>query len=94
MTTIPICEHTYHFDCLEKWLKDKGECPICRRLVRKCMVEHFHGVFEVREDRDSNDGAENNNNNDNHGGDGLIELNIQQEGDNNNFTPFLNQNNV
>jgi len=25
------CEHAFHNECLEKWLKGKFECPVCRK---------------------------------------------------------------
>lgn len=29
------CEHYFHKECLDKWLKDKADCPMCRYLLRK-----------------------------------------------------------
>lgn len=29
------CNHTYHKDCLDKWLKMKAVCPICNLNIRK-----------------------------------------------------------
>lgn len=28
---LPECCHTFHKKCIDKWLKQKGECPICRK---------------------------------------------------------------
>jgi len=28
---LPECKHTFHKRCIDKWLKQKGECPICRK---------------------------------------------------------------
>jgi len=25
------CEHAFHKDCIEKWLKDNNKCPCCRK---------------------------------------------------------------
>jgi len=25
------CGHTYHEDCITKWMQQKAECPLCRR---------------------------------------------------------------
>lgn len=39
------CEHMFHYDCLEKWLMRKNNCPVCRRdllfndNVHKCDEE-------------------------------------------------------
>ncbi|MFS7895949.1 putative transcription factor C2H2 family [Helianthus anomalus] len=37
------CEHRYHLGCLEKWLQQRNNCPICRAKVfpflsKICMV--------------------------------------------------------
>ena len=34
---IKDCEHLYHFDCLNEWVKRKQECPTCRQKI-KCNV--------------------------------------------------------
>jgi hypothetical protein len=30
---LPGCQHAYHGGCVGKWLKVRGDCPVCRRLV-------------------------------------------------------------
>jgi hypothetical protein len=30
---IPACNHCFHKKCIDKWLKKKGNCPICRTLL-------------------------------------------------------------
>ncbi|XP_019252884.1 PREDICTED: RING-H2 finger protein ATL20-like [Nicotiana attenuata] len=27
---IPLCEHSFHADCVDEWLKIKATCPVCR----------------------------------------------------------------
>lgn len=48
-TTLPGCAHNFHFDCIEKWIKISYSCPVCRGQIRKGMIEHFHGPFEIVE---------------------------------------------
>lgn len=33
MGTLPSCEHYFHYDCLEKWLRWKEVCPLCRNEI-------------------------------------------------------------
>ena len=28
---IPSCKHYFHKKCIDKWLKKKSTCPICRK---------------------------------------------------------------
>lgn len=30
---LPGCQHTYHRQCVTKWLRIRGDCPVCRQLV-------------------------------------------------------------
>ncbi|XP_021771801.1 RING-H2 finger protein ATL11-like [Chenopodium quinoa] len=69
---LPKCNHIFHVTCLEPWLKDHNTCPLCRAyLVPEpseltlvdvggvyelgCEVEN-HNVFEVRPERDVEEG--------------------------------------
>lgn len=39
---ITECDHIYHLDCIENWLKIRTDCPICRTVLPGCdrkMVE-------------------------------------------------------
>jgi E3 ubiquitin-protein ligase RNF38/44 len=27
------CSHEFHSDCVDRWLKVKRECPLCRRDI-------------------------------------------------------------
>nr|XP_009770318.1 PREDICTED: RING-H2 finger protein ATL20-like [Nicotiana sylvestris] len=27
---IPLCQHSFHADCVDEWLKIKATCPVCR----------------------------------------------------------------
>ena len=29
------CGHQYHLDCMKKWMEQKSECPICRKILPK-----------------------------------------------------------
>ena len=28
------CKHTYHKDCLDKWIEIQNNCPYCRRATK------------------------------------------------------------
>jgi hypothetical protein len=30
---ISKCQHTFHIDCIDKWLSKKGACPLCRAPI-------------------------------------------------------------
>jgi hypothetical protein len=33
--TLPNCNHIFHKKCVDKWLKTKSNCPICRNELKK-----------------------------------------------------------
>ncbi|OIT35540.1 PREDICTED: probable E3 ubiquitin-protein ligase RHC1A [Nicotiana attenuata] len=41
------CKHKYHVDCVDKWLKINGSCPICRY---KMPVDEENKVIEVNDE--------------------------------------------
>ena len=34
----PNCNHTYHFDCITTWLKEKMVCPLCKQTIRSSII--------------------------------------------------------
>lgn len=53
---MPVCSHSFHLDCIDRWLKNKSTCPMCRRGVRSNLYRHIQSVhgrggekFEVSE---------------------------------------------
>jgi hypothetical protein len=41
---LPHCKHFFHKKCIDKWLKKKAQCPVCRDNI---LEEHIqHAIFE------------------------------------------------
>eukprot|EP00803_Ostreobium_quekettii_P003559 evm.model.scf_2626EXC.3 EVM.evm.TU.scf_2626EXC.3 scf_2626EXC:12140-15090(-) len=34
LTVLPQCRHVYHARCITRWLRSRGDCPICRAFVK------------------------------------------------------------
>ncbi|CAD7699305.1 unnamed protein product, partial [Ostreobium quekettii] len=34
LAVLPQCCHVYHARCVTRWLRSRGDCPICRSLVK------------------------------------------------------------
>lgn len=50
------CQHMFHKTCVDKWLKKRGTCPICRFDVRN--VEGADNELELNEEDISDDDFE------------------------------------
>ncbi|WVZ23049.1 hypothetical protein V8G54_001593 [Vigna mungo] len=31
--SLPVCNHSYHADCIAAWLKNNTTCPLCRNKI-------------------------------------------------------------
>jgi hypothetical protein len=31
--SLPACKHTFHDECINAWLRNKADCPVCRAAV-------------------------------------------------------------
>lgn len=45
VTTLPFCNHKYHFGCLKTWSKQSSICPTDREYLRVLMIKHLHKDF-------------------------------------------------
>lgn len=43
----PVCDHRYHWMCLESWLKVRRACAYCFKPTRKNLIEAFRDRREV-----------------------------------------------
>lgn len=37
---LPHCKHFFHKKCIDKWLKKKAQCPICRDNILEEHIQH------------------------------------------------------
>jgi hypothetical protein len=42
----PMCEHKYHAECLDVWLKKENSCPMCRRKVRSALLYEIQKQYK------------------------------------------------
>lgn len=35
---LPVCGHKFHSKCVGRWLRTRGDCPICRRCVESDQI--------------------------------------------------------
>jgi hypothetical protein len=40
---MPGCGHCYHEKCSYSWIKKKWTCPVCKKGVKKQLVNEYHG---------------------------------------------------
>ncbi|CAK8570614.1 unnamed protein product [Lathyrus sativus] len=53
LRAIPNCNHLFHIDCVDVWLQNNANCPLCRRrvsLTREIHVENVENIIGDCED--------------------------------------------
>ena len=44
---LPECKHYFHKKCIDKWLKRKAQCPICRdKVYKQEFIENELNIFQ------------------------------------------------
>ncbi|KZV41009.1 RING/U-box superfamily protein [Dorcoceras hygrometricum] len=39
LRSIPECQHCFHADCVDQWLKLKASCPVCRNSPKRMSID-------------------------------------------------------
>jgi hypothetical protein len=39
--TLPSCQHCFHKKCIDKWMKKRAQCPICRTNILEEHIKHM-----------------------------------------------------
>lgn len=42
LAVLPLCRHAYHARCITRWLRSRGDCPICRTHVKDDLGQAVH----------------------------------------------------
>ena len=76
------CDHEFHIDCVDKWLRLKKVCPLCRHDISRPMPSN--------ENNENNDGQNGNDNNENNNNNSNINNNNDSSNNNNNGNNLVN----
>jgi Ring finger domain len=53
--SFPICQHRYHWKCLQNWLAMQLNCPLCKRNIRPSMIicirENYQKYLKSRREK-------------------------------------------
>lgn len=63
LQVLPLCNHSFHVQCIDEWLSKNVTCPICRTSLNKAVddnnVGHIQSSDAVIMDISSREGDEN-----------------------------------
>ncbi|KAI3792613.1 hypothetical protein L2E82_06496 [Cichorium intybus] len=62
LRTIPECNHYFHYECIDEWLKLNATCPVCRNTPESSALNYSENIDPIEVSMDSSKVDTNSNN--------------------------------